>query len=108
MSIPARSNMPPLVPKSFCMSMTINAVRSASIRSGSGVASMDNFIGVSSSLCRSGWVERLRGRDLLARLVHIMDVERAVGVEEEGAGRHAASAMNVLGRQFRKSAGAQD
>jgi len=37
-SIPARSNMPPLLPKSFCMSMTITAVFEISIAIGSGFA----------------------------------------------------------------------
>lgn len=37
-SIPARSNMPPLEPKSLCMSTTITAVRARSIVSGSGRA----------------------------------------------------------------------
>src|SRR6266849_7852420 len=40
MSTPARSNIPPLLPKSFCMSTTITAVRAVSIVIGSGQASM--------------------------------------------------------------------
>src|SRR5437879_8631709 len=40
MSTPARSNIPPLLPKSFCMSTTITAVRAVSIVIGSGEASM--------------------------------------------------------------------
>src|ERR1700756_1050963 len=40
MSIPARSNIPPLLPKSFCMSTTSTAVRAVSIVIGSGDASM--------------------------------------------------------------------
>src|SRR5712691_908608 len=39
MSIPARSNIPPFVPKSFCMSITSSAVRSGSIVIGPGRAS---------------------------------------------------------------------
>src|ERR1700730_11189693 len=40
MSIPARSNIPPVLPKPFCMSTTITAVRAVSIVIGSGEASM--------------------------------------------------------------------
>src|SRR5919109_736122 len=43
MSTPARSNIPPLLPKSFCMSTTITAVRAVSIVIGSGEASMIAF-----------------------------------------------------------------
>jgi hypothetical protein len=39
MSIPARSNIPPLAAKSFSMSTTITAVRAGSIVIGSGFAS---------------------------------------------------------------------
>src|SRR6266478_2025265 len=40
MSTPARSNIPPLLPKSFCMSTTVTAVRAVSMVIGSGEASM--------------------------------------------------------------------